>query len=158
MRVSTIVLLAAVVFGAASPASSAPTSSDATHLAVARRMIADWKARDWRSAADLFAIDGALHSMMDAPITGREAIYKRFAALGAGIDSITLDVSHLGVIDHRVYMERVDRFVYHGKPGAVPVVGVLSFDGNKIAEWREYYDRAQLVSEMGANPPVKTPN
>jgi limonene-1,2-epoxide hydrolase len=31
----------------------------------------------------------------------------------------------------------------------VPVVGVLEIEGGKITAWREYYDRAMLVREMG---------
>ena len=36
------------------------------------------------------------------------------------------------------------------KPGAVPVVGVLDVKGGKVKAWREYYDRAQLLKELGA--------
>ena len=35
----------------------------------------------------------------------------------------------MGVIDGLVFMERVDRFVYRGKQGAVPVTGVLEIEG-----------------------------
>jgi limonene-1,2-epoxide hydrolase len=55
----------------------------------------------------------------------------------------------MGVIDGLVFVERVDRFVYDGKPGAVPVVGVLDVKDGKVQVWREYYDRAQLLKEMG---------
>ncbi|MCR6644401.1 MAG: hypothetical protein NVV62_07745 [Terricaulis sp.] len=83
---------------------------------------------------------------------GREAIYARIAALGAGIESIVLDIDHIGVIDGRVYIERWDRFVYNGKKGEVPVVGVISIgDDNLITEWREYYDRTSLLREMGVS-------
>ena len=84
------------------------------------------------------------------PVVGRAAIHERIAALGAGVDRIVLDISHLGVIDGRVYMERVDRFVYKGHEGAVPVVGVLVYnEDGLLSEWREYYDRASLLREMG---------
>lgn len=109
-----------------------------------------WAAKDWRKVGDLFAANGVLHSMMLEPVLGRENIYARIAALGAGVESIVLDIEHIGVIDGRVYIERWDRFVYNGKKGDVPVVGVLSInDDNLVAEWREYYDRAYLLKEMG---------
>lgn len=149
LSVLLLAMTAPLTQAAAKPA-AATAISDKAKLSVAREMIADWKARDWRKAADLFTDDGVLHSMMSEPVVGREAVYKRFAALGDGIQSITLDVSHLGAIDGRIYLERVDRFVYKGKSGAVPVIGVLIFRGNRIAEWREYYDRNQLLTEMGA--------
>lgn len=124
---------------------------DQAKLAVARAMVAAWHDQDWRKVADLFNPDGVLHSVMVEPVVGREAVYQRVSGLGAGIQSITLDVRHMGVIDGQVFIERVDRFVYNGKSGAVPVVGVLAFAGDGIAEWREYYDRASLLREMGAS-------
>lgn len=127
-------------------------SRDAEKIAVFREMADAWAAKDWRKVGDMFAPNGVLHSMMVDPVVGREAIYARIAALGAGVQSIVLDVDHIGVIDGRVYVERWDRFVYNGKKGEVPVVGVLSInDDNLVTEWREYYDRAHLLREMGAS-------
>lgn len=133
---------------AAAPARAADT--DASRLAVAREMITAWKVADWRKVADLFAEDGSLWSMMIEPVVGRAAIYDRIAALGKGApDGVTLDVAHMGVIDGLVFIERVDRFVYNGHAGSTPVVGVLDIRDGKVREWREYYDRASLLKEMG---------
>ncbi|WP_369059026.1 limonene-1,2-epoxide hydrolase family protein [Caulobacter sp. 73W] len=134
----------------AAPASAA-SADDAAKLAVVHEMIGAWKDQNWRKVADLFTEDGVLHSMMVEPVKGREAIYQRIAGLGAGVDAggVVLDPRNLGVINGVVFLERVDRFSYKGHKGAVPVVGVMEFDGNRIKEWREYYDRAQLLSEMG---------
>jgi limonene-1,2-epoxide hydrolase len=130
------------------PARAADT--DASRLAVAREMIAAWKAADWRKVGDLFAEDGVLRSMMIEPVAGRAAIYERIAALGKGApDGVVLDVAHMGVIDGLVFLERTDRFVYNGRPGAVPVVGVLDIRDGKVREWREYYDRASLLRALG---------
>ena len=138
---------ALILTGAATPALAADT--DASRLAVARDMIAAWKAADWRKVADLFAEDGVLRSMMLEPVTGRPAIYARIAGLGRGAPGgVTLDVSHMGVIDGLVFLERTDRFVYNGHPGAVPVVGVLDIRDGKVREWREYYDRASLEKAL----------
>ena len=118
-------------------------------LAVAHAMVAAWHARDWKRVGALFTDDGVLHSMMVEPVRGRAAIAARIAHLGEGIDSITLDIRAMGVIDGLVFMERVDRFVYRGKQGAVPVTGVLEIEGGRVKVWREYYDRAMLLSQMG---------
>ena len=144
-------LVAMALTLAAAPMTAAAADTDASRIAVAREMIAAWKASDWRKVGDLFAEQGVLRSMMLEPVTGREAIYQRIAALGKGApDGVVLDVSHMGVIDGLVFMERVDRFVYNGKPGAVPVVGVLDIRDGKVQEWREYYDRAELLKALGA--------
>lgn len=123
--------------------------SDEQKIAKGREMAAAWKAMDWRKVADMFTADGVLHSMMVEPIVGREAVYKRVSGLGDGLESITLNISHMGVIDGVLYMERVDEFVIRGRAGSAPVVGVLEFDGPLISVWREYYDRAHLLKNMG---------
>lgn len=118
-------------------------------VAVVERQIDAWNRKDWKAAGEMFAEDGVLHSMMLEPINGRAAIAERIAQLGAGTESITLDVRNIGRVGDVVFVERVDRFVYKGHAGAVPVVGVLEVEGDEIKSWREYYDRAMLVREMG---------
>jgi limonene-1,2-epoxide hydrolase len=141
---------AAALAMALAPMAAQAADTDASRVAVVKEMIAAWKAADWRKVGDLFAEDGVLHSMMIEPVKGREAIYQRIAALGAGAPGgVVLDVSHMGVIDGLVFVERVDRFTYNGKPGSVPVVGVLEVKDGKVKTWREYYDRAQLLKALG---------
>ena len=153
MKRTFSILAVAITLAAAAPARAADT--DASRLAVAREMIAAWKSADWRKAADLFAETGVLRSMMIEPVVGRPAIYQRIAALGKGAPGgVVLDVAHIGVIDGLVFIERTDRFVYNGHAGSTPVVGVLDIRDGKVQEWREYYDRASLMREMGVSPGV----
>jgi len=123
--------------------------TDEQKVAVGREMAEAWRALDWRKVADMFTPDGVLHSMMVEPIVGREAVYKRVSGLGEGLESITLNIRHMGVIDGALYMERLDEFVIRGRPGSAPVVGVLEFEGPLIKVWREYYDRNHLLKAMG---------
>jgi len=123
--------------------------TDEQKVAVGWEMAEAWRALDWRKVADMFTADGVLHSMMVEPIVGREAVYKRVSGLGEGLESITLNIRHMGVIDGALFMERVDEFVIRGRPGSAPVVGVLEFEGPLIKVWREYYDRNHLLKAMG---------
>lgn len=123
--------------------------TDEQKIGLGREMAEAWRVMDWRKVAGMFAPDGVLHSMMVEPIVGREAVYKRVSGLGDGLESITLNIRHMGVIDGALYMERTDEFVIRGNAGSAPVVGVLEFDGPLISVWREYYDRAHLLKAMG---------
>lgn len=123
--------------------------SDTEKLAVGEAMIAAWNVMDWSAATALMTEDASLHSMMIEPVVGRDTIHDRFVHLGEMAESIDLKVRNMGVINGTLFMERLDTFVCNGKSGAVPVCGVLEFNGDKIAVWREYYDRNQLLSEMG---------
>jgi limonene-1,2-epoxide hydrolase len=154
--------LGACVLLSVALAAPAPAHADSgpDKLRTAKRMIKAWQALDWAQVYDLFAEDGVLHSMMDEPVKGRAAIKERLGKLAPGIERIELQVQRIGVIDGRVFIERVDDFVYKGHHGRVPVVGVMEIENGRITAWREYYDRAQLLREMGvgaADPHAKTP-
>jgi limonene-1,2-epoxide hydrolase len=144
-RILAVLAIALLALGA----QSARADSDAQKLATVRQMIDAWNQRNWQQVFALFAEDGVLQSMMLPPTVGREAIQQRIGALARGIDSIELRVQHIGVIDGVVFVERVDDFVYRGKHGAVPVVGVVEVENGRVQAWREYYDRAQLLEAMG---------
>lgn len=118
-------------------------------IAVVQNMITAWNVRDWDLVADLFTEDGRLHSMMIEPVVGREVIRKRINGLGEGIDDITLHIINMGRVGNIIMIERIDEFTYNGKHGKVPVVGILEVEGDHIKEWREYYDRAELLHELG---------
>jgi limonene-1,2-epoxide hydrolase len=130
-------------------APSAWADTDAQKLATVRQMIDAWNQRNWQQVYDLFAEHGALQSMMLPPTVGRAAIQQRIGALAEGIETIELRVKHIGVVDGVVFVERVDDFVYRGKHGECPVVGVVEVENGRVKAWREYYDRAQLLQAMG---------
>jgi len=118
-------------------------------IAVVQKMITAWNVRDWNLVADLFTEDGNLHSMMIDPVIGRETIRKRIVGLGAGIEDITLHIVNMGRVGDVIMIERVDEFTYNGNYGKVPVVGILEIEDGLVKEWREYYDRAELLHALG---------
>ncbi|MGH8285898.1 MAG: SgcJ/EcaC family oxidoreductase [Steroidobacteraceae bacterium] len=151
MSVRTIALSAVICAAAimAGCATTARADTDAQKLATVQRMIQAWNERDWDRVFDLFAEDGVLHSMMVEPVKGRETIRAHISKLTPDIERIELKVRNIGVVDGTVFVERVDDFIYRGRHGAVPVVGVVEVENGRIREWREYYDRASLLGAMG---------
>lgn len=126
-------------------------AEDKSPLVVAHEMVNAWNARDVDAIADLFAQDGRFLSMTAPPAVkqGREVIRKEWGALMAGISEIELQLRHITVSGNSVLIERVDVFTYNGKKGSVPVACVLDIKDGKVQEWREYYDKASLLAEMG---------
>lgn len=127
----------------------APMSDPA--LKVANEMVAAWNDLDLDRIIALFAEDGVLHSVMIDPIVGRENLREHIGRVLEGATRLELKIKNTAVVGDTVILERVDDFEVNGRPGAVPVVGVLVIKDGFVAEWREYYDRAQLLSEMGAS-------
>ena len=126
--------------------------TDEERLGVVREMVDAWNARDWEKIVSLFAPDGVLHSVMQEPLVGREAVRERLALLADGLVSLDLQVRAMGVIGGRVFLERRDVFDNAHGHTEVPVVGVLSVEDGLVAEWLEYYDRATLLAGFGRTP------
>jgi limonene-1,2-epoxide hydrolase len=115
-------------------------------------MVQAWNEKNWDHMLEMFAEDGVLHSVMIEPVTGRENIRNRLSRLTAGIERIELQIRNMGVVNDVVMLERVDDFVFNGKHGSVPVVGVMEIADGKITEWREYYDHAMLAAALVPDP------
>lgn len=118
-------------------------------IAVAFEMFRAWEDLDWARVMSLFAPDAVLHSVMLKPAVGREAIAKLLAGLAKGLTRIALNVREIGVINGRVFVERVDDFDFDGHHGEVPVVGILRVHDDHVTEWLEYFDHPSLLRGMG---------
>jgi len=69
--------------------------------------------------------------------------------LFGGMSELTLEVKTESVSGNTVILERFDSWIFNGKTGSIPVVGVYDVENGKVKEWREYYDYAVLMEEMG---------
>ncbi len=120
-------------------------------LVVAHNMVNAWNDLDANAIADLFAEDGVFRSMMmDEGLVGREAMRDHFTRLLKGATALELQLRNIAETNNGVvFLERLDVFTYKGKEGALPVVAVLDIADGKVTAWREYYDRAALLREMG---------
>jgi len=127
-------------------------ADDEAAVAVVRDILDSWSAQDWARVEARFAPDGVLHSVMSEPVVGRAAFAERLRVLAVGLERIQLHIKAIGVIDGRVFVERVDDFDTNGHHGEVPVVGVLRVADGMVTEWLEYYDRATLLRGMGIEP------
>lgn len=125
---------------------------------VADEMVKAWNELNLDKIVNTFAEDGVLHSVMVDPIKGRAKLREHLGAFLNGATRLELKIKKVAVVGNTVFLERVDDFDYKGKHGAVPVVGVMDIKNGKVQEWREYYDRASLMKEMGLDTPAPAKN
>ncbi|MDX2142088.1 MAG: nuclear transport factor 2 family protein [Rhodospirillaceae bacterium] len=118
-------------------------------LQVAQEMVDAWNTLDLERIIATFAEDGVLHSVMVEPVQGRAALRQHLSGLLSGATRLELRLKNVAVAGNVVFLERLDDFDYKGRHGAVPVVGVMEIGEGKVKVWREYYDRASLLREMG---------
>lgn len=150
IRLIIVVLIGAFVLaGCQSVAVQKEIEVEQESLIVAHEMVTAWNELDLDGIIESFAPDGVLHSMMKEPVVGRDALRAHMAALLANATRLELQLRTVAVKNNTVFLERVDDFDVNGKHGSVPVVGVLVIEEGHVAEWREYYDRNQLLRGMG---------
>lgn len=125
------------------------TENDQKKMALFRTMAQAWQDQDWDTCASLFAPQGVLHSKMLPPVVGRDTIHARISKLGGSHKRVTLHIHRMGVIDGVLFVERTDEIVINGRRGECPAVGVIEFEGDLIARWSDYYDRATLAEAAG---------
>jgi limonene-1,2-epoxide hydrolase len=127
-----------------------PVSSDAQKIQFIRDMFDAWMRQDWNRATEVFTPDGEMRSMMmDEAWKGHDAIRAMCVDIGKHATNIVLHIKKIGVIDGAVITERLDTFLWDGKKVAYPTVGIFEFEGGKIKLWKEYFDRAHMLKQMG---------
>jgi len=119
------------------------------NVQVVMGMVEQWHKLDVEGALDAFTEDGAFHSMMMDPVQGREALASFMGNLFSNLGELTLEIRSVAVTGNTVILERVDSWLFNGKPGSIPVVGIFEVEDGKVKEWREYYDRGTILEEMG---------
>lgn len=120
-------------------------------LEVILRWAEAWNRKDWNGVADSFAEHATNHSMMDAPVVGREQIRERTRHVMERCQLIDISFLRLSALGLGVVAaERIDACQRSdGSWGRVPVAGFYEVDGGLIVAKRDYYDRNQLLDAMG---------
>jgi limonene-1,2-epoxide hydrolase len=94
-------------------------------------------------------------------IKGLDACLEGIEQMWSFLDVIRVEVPIRNVLteDGRVIVERSDNLVQSdGTVIYAPVVGVVEFDDDKIARWRDYCDDWMLKRELGGQmTPAKAP-
>ncbi len=109
-----------------------------------------WRSGDADQVAEWFTDDGVCHNVPMERVEGREAIRTMVAGWIGALQGIDFDFRHVVVEGDVALMERHDVIPRPTGPVRVPLMGVIEFRGDKIAEWREYFDLAQMGAMLEA--------
>lgn len=144
---------------AATLAGSATTSAAAvTYLERVRGLISDWQRKDIDAVLARVTSDIVWYSHVGSPPKiGKPAMRAFLEPMAAGISDIQWRIFGYAVRGQQIFMEGVDEFVLtaEGRRVAIPYLGVMTFRGPLISEWRDYFDRA-LFDRLKAGAPVPT--
>jgi len=144
---------AAVPILAAGGAVAASATPD--YFAITQKMITAWRGKDLEGMLGHIDDDIVWHSHVGSPpIVGKAAMREFAAKLTAQMNDIKWRIFETATNGNRVFLEGVDDFVTNeGRRVVLPYAGVLAFKGERISEWRDYFDRA-LFDRLKAGEPM----
>ncbi|MFC8181763.1 limonene-1,2-epoxide hydrolase family protein [Rhodococcus sp. NPDC057297] len=123
-----------------------------TSADVVRQFLDHLNAQRIDDGMDLLAEDVFYHNIPMDPMTGREAVRAFAHEFGMGsrlqVDWQLVSLASAGDV---VLTERLDIFAAaDGKRIAIPLMGSFRIKDGLIAEWRDYFDLADLQRQMAA--------
>jgi limonene-1,2-epoxide hydrolase len=107
--------------------------------------VATWERGDADEMASFFTDDGEYQNVPRDPAVGRDAVRAYMERLTEFLEITGVEVHRQLASGSIVVNERTDHFLYNGTPVSMPVCGVFEIDGDRIKQWRDYADSAQLA-------------
>jgi limonene-1,2-epoxide hydrolase len=116
--------------------------------AIVTRFVEEMNRLDWDSVYGLMSDDIAYHNIPFCPLEGLDAVRGFFAAVGT-ISDCDWRILKMAACGDVVLTERLDEFTLDGRRISLPVMGIFRIRDGKIAEWRDYFDRASFEDQLG---------
>jgi limonene-1,2-epoxide hydrolase len=103
-----------------------------------------WRALDADRVSEFFTEDAVYDNIPMDSVQGKDRIRATVAGWLARMPGIDFRFRHIVVSGDVVVMERRDIIPTAHGTGELPVMGIMEFEGDKIAAWREYFDLRQM--------------
>ena len=103
---------------------------------------------DIDAALGYLAADAEYDNVPMAKAVGHEEIRTTLAMFVSPENPGQFEIIRQAASGNVVMNERIDRLQMNGKPLEVRVAGVFEVQGDKITLWRDYFDMAQVTSQM----------
>ena len=133
---ATTLGLAATIGGAA---------SKSAYLDAVTGLISDWRRKDIDAVLARVTDDIVWYSHVGTPPKiGKAAMRAFLEGFGGAITDVKWRIFAHAVSGQQIFLEGVDDFVLTAEKRrvAIPYMGVMTFRGSLISEWRDYFDRA----------------
>lgn len=108
---------------------------------VVRAELAAWGRRDLDEIMSHFSADAIWDNVPIGVARGYDDIRKSVSGYLDHLSEMRMEVLNLVAEGDVVLTERVDHFVWDGKPIDARCMGAFEVSGDKITAWRDYFDR-----------------
>lgn len=132
------------------------------HEETIRNYYAAWVRNDLDGVFALCTEDLIAVNVPIGPIEGKPAVRAFFEKFGRGMEQKRYDVHRILVEGDMAMVEGVENYLKKGKSVSLPYMSVFKFEGEKIREWRDYFDMQTILRQLdlpldGSRPaPAKT--
>jgi limonene-1,2-epoxide hydrolase len=154
IRASGTTALAASAAAALTAGAGGGTSGKASIDAVIG-LISDWKRKDIDAVLARVTDDIVWYTHVGSPPKHGKLEMRAFLEpMAAAVSDIRWRIYNHAVSGNRIFLEGADDFVLTAEKRrvAIPYMGIMTFRGPKISEWRDYFDRA-LFDKLKAGEP-----
>ena len=139
---------------AAAATSGAPSKT--AYIDAVTGLISAWRRKDIDAVLARVTDDLVWYSHVGTPPKlGKAAMRAFLEAFGSAISEVKWRIFAHAVSGQQIFLEGVDDFVLTAEKRrvAIPYMGVMTFRGSLISEWRDYFDRA-LFDRLKAGEPA----
>lgn len=116
---------------------------------IVESFITAWGSNDIDRIMTYFDADCVYHNIPVEAVRGTDAIRAVIEGFAGAATAIEWLLHHVAETDAGVVLtERTDRFEIGGRWIDLPVMGTFVLRGEKIVEWRDYFDMKQFMDQM----------
>lgn len=120
-----------------------------SHADTINAYYAAWIADDLETVMSLCTDDVVAINIPIGPIHGKAAVRDFFTRFGKGVSDKRYDVHRVLVSGDSAAIEGVENYVKNGKQVSLPYMSTFLFRGDKICEWRDYFDLQTVLKQLG---------
>jgi len=113
-----------------------------------RRFLEACTRADADEFASYFTEDAVWWNAPWQPVRGRAAIRETLRRGAQRMTALPWEIRHIIADGGVVMTERVDHFLAGATRVSVPCMGIFELRGDKIAAWRDYWDRGQFEAQL----------
>lgn len=119
-----------------------------SHDDTIRAYYAAWVRDDLEAVLALCTDDLVAVNVPIGPITGKAAVRPFLTKFGGGMSARRYDVQRILVSGDSAVVEGVENYEKDGKRVSLPYMSTFLFSGEKIREWRDYFDLHTVLRQL----------
>lgn len=117
-----------------------------SNIKIVETFIEAWNRLDMDAIEGMMAEDIFYHNVPMEPCYGIEGFRRMMAAMPP--ENCEWIVHAIAESGNKVLTERTDKMMINGKPLTISLMGIFEIDDGKIKQWRDYFDLAQMTSQL----------